>query len=69
MGIPPTLVSAFQGERGEKGERGEQVSWAGFHRTGLAAGCAGTATHFLLFCRAETAFLASLDPPDPQAPR
>lgn len=29
MGIPPILVSAFQGERGEKGERGEQVSWAG----------------------------------------
>lgn len=69
MGIPPTLVSAFQGERGEKGERGEQVSWVGLHRAGLPAGCAGTAIHFLLLFRAETAFLASLDPPDPQAPR
>lgn len=66
----PTLLFALQGERGEKGERGEQVSWDGAARGRLAWGpCWGSHLIFLLFCRAETALLVSLDPPAPLAPR
>lgn len=68
-GIAPTLRFALQGERGEKGERGEQVSWRGLYWAGLPMGCVGVATHFLLFCRAETALLAFLAPLAPLAPR
>lgn len=67
--IAPTLLFAHQGERGEKGERGEQVSWMGPQGAGWPGGCSRAAVHFLLFCRAEMAFLDSLGPPAPLAPR
>lgn len=59
----PHTALCIQGERGEKGDRGEQVCAGGGtpKQSLLEPVPAGTTSHCLLFCRAEMAFLASLD--------